>query len=133
MDAQTSSERTGALAALVQSIAHLELEEGYHDSELGFPAEILDENRFLAARDGMAALLLDPVAEERVPARELLERLLDALTPHARALGCGSALETVRAMAHDTGERRQRRVARADGLGGLMASLTADFALGDGR
>jgi carboxylate-amine ligase len=133
MDAQSTSNRTGALAALVQSIAHLELEEGYYDSDLALAPEVLDENRFLAARDGMQAQLLDPVAEERVRARDLLEQLLQALGPHARALGCGAALDAVHAMAHDTGERRQRRLARTQGLDGLMESLAADFARGDGR
>jgi carboxylate-amine ligase len=132
MDAQSTVDRTGALAALVQSIAHLELEEGYYDSDVALAPEVLDENRFLAARDGMEAALLDPVAEERVGARELLEQLLDALVPHARALGCGAALDTVHAMAHDTGERRQRRLARSHGLDGLTQSLAADFALGTG-
>jgi carboxylate-amine ligase len=133
MDAQSSSDRTGALAALVQSIAHLELEEGYYESDLALAPEVLDENRFLAARDGMEAQLLDPVAEARVRARDLLEHLLAALVPHARALGCGAALDCLHAMAHDTGERRQRRIARSHGLDGLMKSLAADFARGDGR
>ena len=57
----------------------------------------------------MDARLLDPIAEARVRARELLERLLEALIPHARALGCGAVLDAVHAMAHDPGERRQRR------------------------
>jgi glutamate---cysteine ligase / carboxylate-amine ligase len=133
MDAQSTSDRTGVLAALVQSIAHLELEEGYYDSDVALAPEILDENRFLAARDGMEAQLLDPVAEDRVRARELLEQLLEALVPHARALGCGAVLDSVHAMAHDTGERRQRRVARSHGLDGLMTALAADFTRGDRR
>ena len=67
MDAQSTAERSAALAALVQTIAHLELEEGYHDARLAYAPEILEENRFLAARDGIDARLLDPVAEEQVP------------------------------------------------------------------
>ena len=130
MDAQSTSDRTGALAALVQCIAHLELEEGYYRSEIALAPEVLDENRFLAARDGMEAGLLDPVAEARVPARVALDRLLDAATPHAHDLGCAGGLERARLMAHDPGERHQRRVARGHGLPGLMRDLVAEFAGG---
>lgn len=108
-------------------IAHLELEEGYHSSELALAPEVLDENRFLASRDGTDAHLLDPVAEERVPARVALHRLLDAATPHARELGCTGGLERARLMAHDTGERRQRRLADRHGLRGLMVRLVEQF------
>ena len=130
MDAQSTSERTGALAALVQCIAHLELEEGYHRSGLALAPEVLEENRFLAARDGMEARLLDPVAEQRVPARAQLQRLLAAVAPHAHALGASAMLEQVRATAYDTGERRQRRRARSHGLRGLLSSLADDFSAG---
>ena len=127
MDTQSTSQRTGALAALVQCIAHLELEEGYHRTGLALAPEVLEENRFLAARDGMQARLLDPVAQTRVPARAQLQRLLGALAPHAHALGASAMLEHVQAMAHDTGERRQRRRARSHGLRGLLAGLAEDF------
>ena len=42
---------TTVLAALVQSIAHLELEEGFHQDPVAAEIEILIENRFIAARD----------------------------------------------------------------------------------
>jgi len=51
-------------------------------------AEVLDENRFLAARDGMGARLIDLHTGHRVPAADLLDRLLAELRPHAEALGC---------------------------------------------
>jgi len=72
MDAQTTVAHTGALVALVQAIARLELEEGYNSQGLIDAPEVLAENRFLAARDGMEARLIDPVLECRVPAREQL-------------------------------------------------------------
>ena len=55
MDAQTTLADTAALAALVQSIVRLEIEEGAHTYDDGIPPEVLNENRFLAARDGMEA------------------------------------------------------------------------------
>ena len=52
MDAQTSVEDSAALVALVQSLARLECEEGYACEQLLAAPEVLDENRFVAARDG---------------------------------------------------------------------------------
>src|SRR5215204_4391485 len=46
-------------------------------------AEVLDENRFIAARDGMDGELIDVDTERRIPAREMLDRLLEACRPHA--------------------------------------------------
>ena len=127
MDAQSTAERSVALAALVQTIAHLELEEGYHDPVLVHAPEILDENRFLAARDGMDAWLLDPVADGQVPVRAQLTRLLEVAAPHAEELGCDDALEPVAEMAVDGGARRQRRMARDTGLTGVVRALTTGF------
>src|SRR6478609_1778630 len=55
MDAQTDVDATAALVALVQSLARLELEEGYAPEALVDAEEVLEENRFLAARDGIEA------------------------------------------------------------------------------
>jgi carboxylate-amine ligase len=127
MDAQSTAERSVALAALVQTIAHLELEEGYHDPRLVTAPEILDENRFLAARDGMDAQLLDPVTETLVPARALLAELLDIAAPHARQLGCEDALELVEEIALDGGAEQQRRIAQRSDLPGVVRTLAAGF------
>src|SRR5206468_7317568 len=59
MDAQSTVTDTAALAALVQSIARLELEEGFASPALLDAPEAIAENRFLAARDGMQARLLN--------------------------------------------------------------------------
>jgi carboxylate-amine ligase len=126
MDAQSEVWRSAALAALVRSIAHLELEAG--DVEVPDPpAEILDENLFLAARDGAAVELLDPVAERAVPLRDVLESLLDRLAPHARRLGCAAELGSVRELAADGGADRQRRVVREQGEAALLPALAASF------
>ncbi|MDQ6607543.1 MAG: YbdK family carboxylate-amine ligase [Actinomycetota bacterium] len=123
MDAQTTATDTAAIAALVQTIAHLELEAGYADDHLIQATEILDENRFLAARDGMQARLIDPAAERRVPAMELLERLLAAGREHAEELGCEPMLELVRALARAPGAARQRSLAEADGIARVIPGL----------
>jgi carboxylate-amine ligase len=127
MDAQTTPADTLALAALVQTIAHLELEEGYQPSRLIRADEVIHENRFLAARDGMSAQFIDPVADRRVPALESLDQLLLAARPHAHELGCEDALQHVVEMAHQTGASRQRRIAKAHGLAGVASALAELF------
>ncbi len=96
MDAQTTTAETGMLAALVQSVARLELEEGFSSRALIDAVEVLDENRFLAARDGMDADLIDPTSDRRVPAATLLAQLIDAARSHAQDLGCEEALGRAR-------------------------------------
>ena len=128
MDAQTQVEDTAALAALVQCIAKLEVERGYVSSRALEVPEALDENRFLAARDGMDAELIDVELERRVPARELALRLLDACAPHARELGCEAELAEVGNMAETTGADRQLEVSRGGGkLSGLVAALADQY------
>jgi carboxylate-amine ligase len=129
MDAQTGVAATAALCALVQSIASLELEEGYASPALMASAEMLAENRFLASRDGIEASLLDPDAEHSRPARRQLDELLVAARPHADALGCRDELEGLAALGASPGFARQLMLARARGdLPGVVAVLAGDFA-----
>jgi carboxylate-amine ligase len=130
MDAQTRVADTAAIAALVQCLVRLEALEGHAGHALVTRPEVLEENRFIAARDGMEALLIDPGLERRRPAREWVEELLAACTPHAAELGCTDELELVRALAATTGAMRQRSRAgrgQAPQLGRLMRALHADF------
>jgi carboxylate-amine ligase len=125
MDVQSDSEATTALAALVQSIAHLELEEGFHRDPVAGEIEILSENRFIAARDGMDGRFLDPANATCVQARTLLTRLLNAARPHAQQLGCVDGLDSVKDLAAHGGAARQRQ-ARADH--GSLSATIADLA-----
>jgi glutamate---cysteine ligase / carboxylate-amine ligase len=133
MDAQTDVAATGALCALVQAVARLEIEEGHATERLVAAEELLAENRFLAARDGIEADLLDLAAELRRPARAQLRALLDAARPHADALGCRAELETVARLALEPPFLRQLDAVERRGgrLPGLMAELAAAFAPGD--
>ncbi len=126
MDAQSTVDDVAALAALIQSLARLELEE---PSRLPPVAqEILAENRFLAARDGVNAHLIDPTAHSLVPVQAVLDVLLEECRPHAIALGCQDALDGVARLMAANGADRQRDVAAADGsLSHLMEHLAHRF------
>jgi carboxylate-amine ligase len=128
MDAQTDNDVTEALVALVQSIAHLELEEGFHDDPAIDQTEVIAENRFLACRDGVDAELIDLIGERRITVRAVVADLLDAARPHAQELGCDAALETITDLAHANGARRQRDVyAEREKLGDVIADLSRRF------
>jgi glutamate---cysteine ligase / carboxylate-amine ligase len=128
LDAQTTIGEAAALAALVQCIARLEVEEGYVPADLVGSQEALEENRFIAARDGMDARLIDPAGECRTPVREQLDQLLDACAPHAAALDCEDELASIEAMAECPGAKRQLALARDEGrLPGLVEALADRF------
>jgi carboxylate-amine ligase len=127
MDVQTRCAATSALAALVQSIARLELEEGYlDDASLDHP-ELLAENRFIASRDGIRAELIDPTHGTKVPLRRLLDDLLHAARPHADALGCRDSLESVNALVQENGAAEQLRLARQHN--GDLAAIVSELAM----
>jgi glutamate---cysteine ligase / carboxylate-amine ligase len=128
MDAQSRLWETATLVALVQTIARLELEEGYASEHACTSEEVLAENRFLAARDGVDARLIDPTAESLRPITEILVELLDCARPHAATLGCLDELECSTALAREPGAARQRdRPPGEDQLVRLVASLAGAF------
>jgi carboxylate-amine ligase len=114
MDAQTSLDQTAALVALVQCLVRLEVTEGYASARFLQAQEILDENRFRAARDGVGATLIDPDREARVPVGDILEPMLEACQPHAEALGCAGELALVPRLLEAPGAERQRHLAGPD-------------------
>jgi carboxylate-amine ligase len=126
MDAQTRIRDTAALAALVQCLVRLEALDGFAEPE--DTPEAMAENRFLAARDGIDAQLLDVCRGRRVPAAGRLATLVDACWPHARALSCEKELALLAHLAGDPGAVRQRAIAsEPGGLPGLLHALQADF------
>jgi glutamate---cysteine ligase / carboxylate-amine ligase len=128
MDAQSRVEDTAALVAFVQCLVRLEALEGYVASALVNAPEVLDENRFLAARDGTSAKLIDPVAGRRRPLTEWVDELVAACAPHAVALGCERELAGIGAVLEDPGAERQRAEAGRPGkLAGLVRELASDF------
>jgi glutamate---cysteine ligase / carboxylate-amine ligase len=60
-----------------------------------YPWQMLDENKFVAARHGLEGELVDLPSAERVPARALARRLVDRLREHAQDLGSAHELEAI--------------------------------------
>ena len=115
MDSQTRVEHTLALAALIQAMVK-ELAEHYEAGEqlTDYPWQMLDENKWLAARHGLDGELVDLPSSERVATRALARRLLDRLRGHAEDLGSADELDGHRGPAR----ARQRRRAPDRGLRG---------------
>ena len=127
MDAQTRIQDTAAIATLVQCLVRLAAERETPETEEDWP-EVLSENRFIAARDGMEGSLVDPPSWGRRPLRDRLAELLDACAPLARSLGCVSELSQVPLLANSPGAARQRAMAERTGsLEGVVQALSAEF------
>jgi carboxylate-amine ligase len=96
MDAQTRVEHTLALAALTQAMVK-ELSDHFEAGKqlADYPYEMLDENKWLAARHGMAGELVDLPSRDRVLAKDLATRLYHRLREHAQDLGSGTELEAI--------------------------------------
>ena len=128
MDSQTRVEDTAAIAALVQCLVRMEAEADPAEPTAADAPEVLSENRFIAARDGMEATLIEPATCARRPVRDRLAELVDACGPYARALDCEAELAYVERLAASPGAARQREMAeQADDLEGLLASLGDEF------
>src|SRR5436190_854400 len=69
MDAQSGVADAAALAAVVHCLVR---RHAQGDSTTGTAPELLEENRFLAARDGVQAKLIDVRTQRRRPLREAL-------------------------------------------------------------
>ena len=131
MDSQTRVEHAIALGALVVSLVKLLVEEFQSATEpLDPPWELLDENRWLAARHGLEAELFDHASGERRTLREITEALLECLTPHARDLRCEEQLGDVRDLLRGgNGALRQLMVYEANhDLRELVAEIIATTA-----
>jgi carboxylate-amine ligase len=127
MDAQTRVRDTAALTALVQCLVRREALERPADRE-PVAAEVLEENRFLASRDGMDARFVDPEAGACLPVADRLEETLHSCAPHAERLRCQRELASVSLLAKHSGALRQRALgSRPEGLPGVLQVMSGDF------
>ncbi|MEA2307661.1 MAG: hypothetical protein QOH43_4941 [Solirubrobacteraceae bacterium] len=112
----------------MQALSRLELEEGFAAPALMHAQEVLAENRFLAARDGPAAELIDPVRARLVPVSNVVAELVTAAMPHALALGAADELASVSSLVAFPEASGQASLAERDGTRELVSDLAARFA-----
>jgi carboxylate-amine ligase len=132
MDSQTHIEHTVGLAALVQALVRelaIHFDEGGELSS--YPFEMLDENKWLAARHGLDREIVDLPSYERVPTRDLARRLLDRMREHCQDLGSVGELEAVEdLLERGNGAARQIVVYEANhDLKEVMAEIVAASAV----
>jgi carboxylate-amine ligase len=127
-DSQTRIEHTLGLTALIQAMVK-ELAEHFEAGQqlAPYPWQMLDENKWLAARHGLDSELVDLPSSERVGARALARRLLDRLREHAQDLGSADDFEAIEdLLANGNGAQRQMVVYEANhDLREVMAEIVA--------
>jgi carboxylate-amine ligase len=96
-----------------------------------YPWQMLDENKWLAARHGLEGEIVDLPSSERVSTKALGRRLLDRLEPHAQQLGSEDAFDGIRdLLERGNGASRQIVVYEANNdLSEVMAEIIAATAL----
>jgi carboxylate-amine ligase len=131
-DSQTRIMHTLGLTALIQAMVK-ELAEHFDAGEQlsDYPWQMLDENKWLAARHGLEGELVDLPSAERVGTRALARRLLERLREHAQDLGSEDELVCIEdLLARGNGASRQIVVFEANhDLREVMAEIveaTAD-------
>ena len=129
-DAQTTVGEAAALAALIQVLVRLEATERLAAPPLLEALEVLNENRFLASRDGSKAEFV-AVDGPSVSVERALGEVHAAGLPHARDLDCRGEFSATRDLLAVPPAERQRRLAREHGLGAMVAQLAECF-LDDG-
>ena len=117
-DAITRVEDVVALSAYYQALVKMLSE---HVESAGTPPSfhriLTTENKWLAARHGLEAPVMDLVTgrRNRVPIAQLIRRTLRDLEPHARELGCERELEGVaEILSRGNGAEAQLRVWNAN-------------------
>jgi glutamate---cysteine ligase / carboxylate-amine ligase len=111
-DAQTRIDSVGAIVALAQSLVATLAADFEASGTLPIqPVTLVDENKWRAARDGLAARIIDLEHDTERPARDAVLALVERCEPAAHRLGCAGELEAVETvLARGTGADEQRQV-----------------------
>jgi carboxylate-amine ligase len=111
-DGQTRLESVAGIVALVQSLVATLAERYAFSGSLPIqPVTLVGENKWRAARYGLAADLIDLDRDEERPAREAVAALVELAAPQAAKLGCAEELREVeRILNRGSGADEQRRV-----------------------
>lgn len=127
MDVQPSLDTVAGLAALVQGLARFAAERPL-TAEL--PDVVLDENDFRVARHGLGARITDVDGTMR-PVRDLaFQAVVEARSALAPDGLDAPLVEVERILSSEPEYARQRRIATARGLDGLLDDLAARTAAG---
>ncbi len=129
MDAQTRLDDVAALVSLTQCLVKLEAQERRVSENAIDAQEVIAENRFIAARDGVHGSLIDVDLECRRPVAGLLDELIEQCRPHAQDLGCEAELEHCLDLTANSPADRQRAIAAdSPSLAQAVRRLTHEFA-----
>ncbi len=126
-DAQSTASEATAVAWVIQALVAW-LGHRHEGGEVlpVHPTWMIDENRWLACRDGVTGEMVDFATGRRRPTRELLEALLAELLPVAKDLG--AELDSAASMIERNGALAQRAVAQQSGVRALAHWLAERFA-----
>jgi carboxylate-amine ligase len=117
-DAVTRVEDAVALSAYFQALVKMLCEHVESGGTVpSFHRILTTENKWLAARHGLSAPIMDLVTgrRNRVPVGQLVRRTLRDLEPHARELGCERELQEIEGiLSRGNGAENQLRVWNAN-------------------
>lgn len=129
-DAPSTLGEVTALAALAQCLVRYVHDALGSGARVATPPRwILRQNKWLAARYGLDAVLVTDENGARASVRDIVPVLLDDLRPVAATLGCGDDLARV-ARVLDVGasyERQRRLVAAGAGLEDVVDALATEL------
>lgn len=127
-DAQSTVDDAAAVAATVQALVVWLAERHRGGERLSVaPTWRIEENRWLACRDGVQGQIADLQSGILKPTSTVLAELLATLQPIAARLGSAPALERASRMLDVGGAVAQRRVAERAGVGAVARWLSERF------
>lgn len=126
-------DETIAMAALVQSLVSylLRLREK-NQQWRSYPAALIQENKWRAARWGLEGKMIDFGKQEELPTKVLIEELLQLVSEDAQSLGCADELGYIREIVRmGSGADRQLQVYKETGdLRKVVDLITRETMLG---
>ena len=123
-DAQTGVAEVAAIAAVIQALVRIEATEELADEALVDAHEVIEENRFLAARDGMAAAAGRPGRRRARAGRRAVRGACSRPAPTTRARSTRApSSRWRRSSPRRSGAEHQRQLAREHGLEGVLPEL----------
>jgi len=127
-DAQTSLADASGMVGFIHCL--VDWLSDRHDAGEGaaaVPSWRIEENRWSAARYGVAGRMADLETGKPKPTRERLHDLLSELRPVARRLGCDALLANASRLVEANGAMRQRELFESVGAVPLTAALAERF------